>query len=456
MEPYRIKVVEPIPVTTRAQREAALRRVHHNLFGLRADEVTIDLLTDSGTGALSAEQWSAGMAGDESYAGSRSFHRFREVVRELTSYPHILPVHQGRAAERILFSALLRPGQLTLSNTHFDTTRANVELAGCEAVDLPCPESRDLDSDEPFKGDIDLDRLERALRGPDAARIALVLMTLTNNGQAGQPVSLDNLTRAAALCREHGVPLFLDAARFAENAWLVTRREPDCRELSPREVAERAFRLADGCLMSAKKDGIVHIGGFLGLRDGALAERCELLLIATEGFPSYGGLAGRDLEMIAVGLLEATDPRYLRSRADAARYLAGLAREAGVGIVEPPGLHALYLNAGRLLPHIPPHRFPGHALACQLYLEGGIRSVELGSLYLGSEDENGDPVTTAPYELVRLALPRRTYGQGHLDHVGETLAAVVRNRDRVPGYRMTEQPPLLRHFRCRLEPVPVP
>ncbi|WP_254396979.1 tryptophanase [Streptomyces sp. AC558_RSS880] len=454
MEPYRIKVVEPIPVTTRAQRERALRRVHYNLFGLRADEVTIDLLTDSGTGALSAAQWAAGMAGDESYAGARSFYRFQDAVRELTSYPCVLPVHQGRAAERILFSALLAPGRITLSNTHFDTTRANVELAGCQAVDLPCPQAGDLDSDEPFKGDIDLHRLDEALRGPDASRIALVVMTLTNNGVAGQPVSMDNLTRAAALCRKHSVPLFLDAARFAENAWLVTQRETAFRGQSPRQVAEQAFRLADGCLMSAKKDGIVHIGGFLGLRDRALAERCELLLIATEGFPTYGGLAGRDLDMVAQGLTEVTDPSYLRSRADAAHHLARLTRDAGVGIVEPPGLHALYLNAGRLLPHIAAHRFPGHALACQLYLEGGIRSVELGSLYLGREDENGAPVTTAPYELVRLALPRRTYGLSHLNHVGEVLAATVKAKERIPGYRVIEQPPLLRHFRCKLEPVP--
>ncbi|MFI0269530.1 tryptophanase [Streptomyces luteogriseus] len=453
MEPYRIKVVEPIPVTTRAQRERALRRVHHNLFGLRADEVTIDLLTDSGTGALSAAQWAAGMAGDESYAGSRSFYHFRAVVRDLTSYPCVLPVHQGRAAERILFSALLAPGRITLSNTHFDTTRANVELTGCQAVDLPCPQARDLDSDEPFKGNIDLRRLEEALRGPDASRIALVIMTLTNNGEAGQPVSMDNLTRAASLCREHAVPLFLDAARFAENAWLVTQHEAAYRDMSPRQVAEQAFRMADGCMMSAKKDGIVHIGGFLGLRDRSLAERCELLLIATEGFPTYGGLAGRDLDMVAQGLTEVTEPGYLRARADAARHLARLTREAGIDIVEPPGLHALYLNAGRLLPHIAAHRFPGHALACQLYLEGGIRSVELGSLYLGSEDETGAPVTAAPYELVRLALPRRTYGLSHLNHVGEVLAATVKNKERIPGYRLVEQPPLLRHFRCKLEPV---
>ncbi|XVV38933.1 tryptophanase [Streptomyces sp. CA-100214] len=336
MEPYRIKAVEPIPTTTREERETALRRVGYNLFGLRAEEVTIDLLTDSGTGALSAAQWAAGVAGDESYAGSRSFHRFREVVSELTSYPHVLPVHQGRAAERVLFSALLAPGRITLSNTHFDTTRANVELSGCQARDLPCPRARNLHSPEPFKGDIDLEGLAGQLSGPDASRIALVIMTLTNNGEGGQPVSMDNLTRAAALCREHGVPFFLDAARFAENAYLVTQYEAGYGSHSPTDVARRAFRLADGCLMSAKKDGIVHIGGFLGLRDEALARRCELTLIATEGFPTYGGLAGRDLEMIAQGLTEALDPRYLRSRAEAAAHLAGLCRGAGVHLVEPP------------------------------------------------------------------------------------------------------------------------
>ncbi|WP_155058055.1 tryptophanase [Streptomyces blattellae] len=455
MEPYRIKAVEPLPMTTRAQRETALRRAHYNLFALRADEITIDLLTDSGTGALSAAQWAAGMAGDESYAGSRSFYRFHEVVHELTSYPHILPVHQGRAGERILFSALLGPGRITLSNTHFDTTRANVELCGGQAVDLPCCEARDLDSNEPFKGNIDLQRLKDALHGPDASRIAVVIMTLTNNGGGGQPVSMDNLARAAALCREHAVPFFLDAARFAENAWLVTQYEPAYQGVSPREVAEEAFRLADGCLMSAKKDGIVHIGGFLGLRDPALAERCRLLLVATEGFPTYGGLAGRDLDMIAHGLTEVTDPDYLRSRAEAARHLACLSRNAGISILEPPGLHAIYLNAGRLLPHIAPHRFPGHALACQLYLEGGIRSVELGSLYLGKEDENGNPVTTAPYELLRLALPRRTYTLSHLNHVGEILARTAEGKDRIPGYRLVRQGPVLRHFHSELQPVPL-
>ncbi|QFQ95673.1 tryptophanase [Streptomyces phaeolivaceus] len=453
MEPYRIKVVEPIALTTREQREAALERVHYNLFDLRAEEVTIDLLSDSGTGAISAAQLAAGMEGDESYAGSRSFYRFHETVTELTGYRHILPAHQGRAAERILFNTLLEPGGIVLANTHFDTTRANVELSGCQAHDIPCVEARDLDSERPFKGNIDLDRLRSTLEGPDGSRVRVVIMTITNNGGGGQPVSMENLKQTAEICRRHGVPMILDAARFAENAWLVTRHEEAYRGLTPRQVAEEAFRLADGCVMSAKKDGIVHIGGFIGLNDPELAEKCERLLIATEGFATYGGLAGRDLDMMATGLLEVTEPAYLAERADVASHLADRVRAAGVDILEPPGLHALYLNAGRLLPHIPPHHYPGHALACRLYLEGGIRSAELGSLYLGEEDEDGNPTKSAPYELVRLALPRRVYTRSHYDHVGRTLERIAKNAASVHGYRIFEQSPILRHFRAKLQPV---
>ncbi|MBZ3901979.1 tryptophanase [Streptomyces griseiscabiei] len=453
MEPYRIKVVEPIALTTREQREAALERVHYNLFDLRAEEVTIDLLSDSGTGAISAAQLAAGMEGDESYAGSRSFYRFHETVTELTGYRHILPAHQGRAAERILFNTLLEPGGIVLANTHFDTTRANVELSGCQAHDIPCAEARDLDSELPFKGNIDLDRLRATLEGPDGSRVRVVIMTITNNGGGGQPVSMENLKQTAEICRRHGVPMILDAARFAENAWLVTRHEEGYRDRTPRQVAEEAFRLADGCVMSAKKDGIVHIGGFIGLNDPELAEKCERLLIATEGFATYGGLAGRDLDMMATGLLEVTEPAYLAERADVASHLADRVRSAGVDILEPPGLHALYLNAGRLLPHIPPHHYPGHALACRLYLEGGIRSAELGSLYLGEEDEDGNPTKSAPYELVRLALPRRVYTRSHYDHVGRTLERIAKDADSVHGYRIFEQSPILRHFRAKLEPV---
>ncbi|SDD07892.1 tryptophanase [Actinokineospora iranica] len=451
MEPYRVKVVEPIPILTRAEREAAMVRAAYNPFSLRADEVTIDLLSDSGTGALSAAQQAAGMRGDETYAGARSFFRFRDTVSELTGYPHIMPVHQGRAAERILFGAVLKPGQLSVSNTHFDTTRANVILSGGVAVDLPCPEAADLDNAYPFKGDIDLAALAAKLDGPDD--VGIVVMTITNNGGGGQPVSMANLTAVAKLCREHQVPFFLDAARFAENAWLVIQREPGYADHTPQQVARLAFDLADGAVASLKKDAIAHMGGFLALREEGLAKHCEAILIATEGFRTYGGLAGRDLEMLAEGLREVVEPDYLRARAAATAHLAELVKAAGVSVVEPPGIHALYLNAGRLLPHIPPSEFPGHALATELYLAGGIRCAELGSLYLGEEDENGVLVKPAPYELVRLAIPRRVYTQSHLEYVAETIAEVAKNPERVPGYRVVEAPALLRHFNCRVEPI---
>ncbi|WP_198681103.1 tryptophanase [Lentzea terrae] len=451
MEPYRIKVVEPIPITTREYRERRYAEGGCNQFNLTADDVTIDLLSDSGTGALSAEQQAAGMRGDETYAGARSWARFRDVVAELTGYEHIFPVHQGRAAERILFTSLLKPGQISISNTHFDTTRANVEIAGGVIRDLPCPEAKDLDSDEPFKGNIDLAALEAALAGPED--VGLVLMTITNNGGGGQPVSMSNLKKASKLCRKYGVPFILDAARFAENAWLVTQREDKYRDHSPREVAEKAFRLADGCVASLKKDGIAHIGGMLALNDTALAKQCELLLLATEGFRTYGGLSGRDLDMCAQGLLEVTEPLYLKERAESTAYLAECARQAGVDSVQPAGVHAVYLNAGRLLPHIPPSQFTGHALASELYLAGGIRCAELGSLYLGEITEDGELITPAPYELVRLAIPRRVYTRSHLEYVAETLAGIAKNPEQVPGYRLTEAPAMLRPFRCRLEKI---
>jgi tryptophanase len=455
MEPYRIKVVEPIPLTTREARAQSLSRAGYNAFNLRADEVTIDLMSDSGTGAVSTAQEAAASMGDESYAGARSFYRFHDVLTELTGFPHIFPAHQGRAAERILFGALLEPGRLTLSNTHFDTTRANVELLHCEARDLPCPEAADLDSQAPFKGNIDLAALEQTLTGPEGDRVGFVIMTITNNGGAGQPVSMANIEAAAMICRRSGVPFLLDAARFAENAWLVTQRESGYSDVSPTEVAKRAFALADGCVASLKKDGIAPMGAFLAMRDPQVAQRCELILTATEGFRTYGGLAGHELDRLAQGLREVLEPDYLRSRAAAAANLARLANEAGVDVVQPPGIHALYLNAGRLLPHIPPGRFPGHALACQLYLEGGIRCVELGSLYLGTLDDDYELVTPAPYELVRLALPRRVYTQSHYEYVAETLAAIAKRPESVPGYRMVETTPILRHFNSRMEPVPM-
>lgn len=451
--PYRAQVVAEIPITTRPQRERALAAAGYNAFNLPANVVTIDLLTDSGTGAVSTAQEAAAVAADRSYAGSESFFRFRRALSELTHYPHILPVHQGRAAERVLFSGVLSPGQLSLSNTHFDTTRANVELLGAEARDLPCAEFGDLDSDEPFKGNIDLAAVEQLLTGPEADRIGMVLITITNNGGGGQPVSMANLAAASRLCRAHKVPIFLDAARFAENAWLVIQRESGYEDKTPREVAEEAFGLVDGCVASLKKDGISPMGAFIGLNDAELAQRCETNLIATEGFRTYGGLGAHDLDRVAQGVQEVLDPNYLGARAAEAARLAQQANDAGVDIVQPPGIHALYLNAGRLLPHLPASRFPGHALACELYLAGGIRCVELGSLYLGTLDEHNELVMAAPFELVRIALPRRVYTQGHYDYVADVLADIAKDPGRVPGYRIVEAPATLRHFNLRMAPA---
>ncbi|MBP2330138.1 tryptophanase [Kibdelosporangium banguiense] len=451
--PYRAQVVTGIPITTREQRAQALADAGYNAFNLRANMVTIDLLTDSGTGAVSTGQESAAAAGDRSYAGSDSFFRFRQAITDLTSFPHVFPAHQGRAAERVLFASLLKPGQISLSNTHFDTTRANIELLGCTARDLPCAQAADLDSHEPFKGNIDIAELERTLAGPDADQIGMVLMTITNNGGGGQPVSMANLTAVSEICRRQGVPLILDAARFAENAWLVTQRESGYAGSSPREVAEAAFGLVDGCVASLKKDGIAPMGAFIGLRDTELARRCEMNLIATEGFRTYGGMSAHDLERTAVGIGEVLDPNYLAARAAEASRLAQQANDAGVDIVQPAGVHALYLNAGRLLSHLPPSRFPGHALACELYLRGGIRCAELGSLYLGEFDDDNELVTAAPFELVRIALPRRVYGQAHYDYVADVLADIAKDSERVPGYRVLEAPQLLRHFNLRLAQV---
>jgi tryptophanase len=455
--PYRAQVVAEIPITSRQEREQALAAAGYNTFNLPANMVTIDLLTDSGTGAVSTTQEAAAAAADRSYAGSESFFRFRSALSELTHYSHILPVHQGRAAERVLFSRVLAPGKLSLSNTHFDTTRANVELVGAEARDLPCPEFADLDSTEPFKGNIDLAELARTLSGPDGERVGMVLMTITNNGGGGQPVSMANIEAASRLCRAHGVPIFLDAARFAENAWLVVQREEGYQDKTPREVAEEAFGLVDGCVASLKKDGISPMGAFIGLNDAELALRCEANLIATEGFRTYGGLGAHDLERVAKGLQEVLDPKYLAARAADTARLARQIGDAGIDIVQPPGIHALYVNAGRLLTHLPPSMFPGHALACELYLEGGIRCVELGSLYLGTLDEQNELVTPAPFELIRIALPRRVYTQAHFDYVAEVLADIAKAPERVPGYRIVEAPPALRHFNLRMAPdVPMP
>ena len=451
IEPYRVKSVEPIRFTTREEREAALKEAGYNLFGLRADDVLIDLLTDSGTSAMSAEQWAAMMRGDESYAGSRSFERFETVVRELTGLKHIIPTHQGRASERILFGELLGKGDVVISNTHFDTTRANVEFQGAEAMDLPCRESRDLHLEMPFKGNLDLEAVERALE-ESGKRVKLVIATVTNNSGGGQPVSLENLRAVRALCDRFGVPLFLDACRFAENAWFIKVREQGQADRHPREIAKEMFRLVDGCTISLKKDGFGNIGGLLAMNDDKLALRCRTSLILTEGFTTYGGLAGRDLEALAQGLLEVTEPDYLRYRVRTAEYLSKKAWAAGVPTVRPAGGHAVYLDAKALLPHIPAHEYPGQALACELYLEGGVRSVEIGTFMFGRPQASGQD-QASPNELVRLALPRRVYTQSHIDYVGEVIAAVGARAAKMKGYRIVEQAPWLRHFTAKLEPI---
>ena len=400
IEPFRIKSVEPLRFTTREERQAKLAGAGYNLFGLHADDVIIDLLTDSGTGAMSTDQWASLMRGDESYAGSPSFQRFESVVQELTGFAHVIPTHQGRAAERILFGEVAGAGDVVPNNTHFDTTRANVEHQGAEARDLVCTEGRDLQLDAPFKGDMDIDALEATIVEVGAEKVPLVMVTVTNNSGGGQPVSMANLRAVREVCDRHGIPLFLDACRFAENAWFVHTREDGYADTSPRDIAKEMFRLADGCTISLKKDGMANIGGLLAMNDPELAARCRNVLILTEGFPTYGGLAGRDLEAIAQGLIEVTDPDYLRYRVRTAAYLAEKCWSVGVETVRPPGGHAVYLDAAALLPHIPPHELPAQALACELYLEGGVRGVEIGTLMFGRPDPDGGPDTAAPHELV--------------------------------------------------------
>jgi tryptophanase len=450
IEPFRIKTVEPIRQTTREERGEALDAAGYNPFKLRAEDVLIDLLTDSGTGAMSSEQWAGMMRGDESYAGARSFFRFEESVQEITGYRHVIPTHQGRAAERILFGSLVEPGHLVPNNTHFDTTRANVEVRGGEARDIPIREGRQPELVHPFKGNVDLAALEEILER-ERDRVPIVMMTITNNSGGGQPVSLDNLRRASELCRKHGVPFFLDACRFAENSWFVRQRESGYSDRSPLEIARETFALADGCTMSAKKDGMVNIGGFLALNDDELAARCRDNLILTEGFPTYGGLAGYDLEAIAVGLREALDEDYLRYRIRSVAYLGDRLVEAGVPIVRPPGGHAIYIDAAAMLPHIPWHEYPAWTLSTALYLEGGVRSVEIGSVMFGLQPDGSEK--QAAMELVRLALPRRVYTQSHVDYLCEVILWVHRERDRLRGLSIVEAPRTLRHFSARFEPT---
>ncbi|HEX4575178.1 MAG TPA: tryptophanase [Gemmatimonadales bacterium] len=452
IEPFRIHATQAIRFTTPEEREAALLRAHYNLFGLRGDDVLVDLLTDSGTGAMSSHQWAAMMDGDESYAGSRSFYRFQDVVHALTGLAEVIPTHQGRAAERILFSALVKPGHVVPNNTHFDTTRANIEYCGAEARDLVIPEGRIPSAKHPFKGNMDVAALEATIAEVGRERVPLVMVTVTNNSGGGQPVSLANLRAVRAVCDRHHIPLYLDACRFAENAYFIKLREDGYQDQTPRAIARAVFALADGCTMSAKKDGLANIGGFLAMNDPDVARECRNLLILTEGFPTYGGLAGYDLEAVATGLDEVLDEDYLRYRLRSTAYLAEKAEQAGVPVVQPPGGHAVYLDAKALLPHVAPAAYPAQALAVELYRTGGVRGVEIGSVMFGKRQPDGSEAP-APMELVRLAVPRRTYTQSHVDYVAEVIAHVAARKAAIRGYRIVDQAPWLRHFTAHFEPL---
>jgi tyrosine phenol-lyase len=444
IEPFKIKTVEPIRWTTKEQRAQLLREARHNLFLLPADAILIDLLTDSGTAAMSTRQWAAMMEGDESYAGSHSFERFRRAVEGIFGYRHVIPAHQGRAAERILFNVICKKGDVVPNNTHFDTTRANVEYVGAEAVDLVIPEGKDPANLHPFKGDMDVAALEQLIERVGARRVPLVMLTITNNSGGGQPVSMENVRAVGRICRRHGIPLYFDACRFAENAYFIKLREKGYESKTPKQIAREMFALGDGCTMSAKKDGMANIGGFLCTNNDALAQQEENLLILTEGYPTYGGLAGRDLEAVAVGLEEALEDDYLKYRIASTAYLGRHISTEGVPIVQPPGGHAIYIDARAFLPHIPPAAFPGVALACELYLEGGIRSVEIGTLMFGEH---------AAMDLVRLAIPRRVYTQSHIDYVVEVILEVWKRRETMRGMKIVYEAPFLRHFTAQLQPL---
>lgn len=453
IEPFKIKSVEPINFTTRDYREKAIKEAFFNLFLLKADDVLIDLLTDSGTAAMSSKQWAAIMDGDESYAGSRSFFKFEKAVKDITGFDFVIPTHQGRAAEKILFTVVGGPGKVIPSNTHFDTTRANVEFSGAEAVDLPVPSAMETGKRADFKGDMDLNKLEDLIRKTGRDNIPLCVLTVTNNSVGGQPVSMKNIRETKALLERYEIPLFLDACRFAENAFFIKLREPGYRDKSVLEIAREMFSYADGCTMSAKKDALVNIGGFLALNDATIAEKARSLLIMTEGFPTYGGLAGRDLDAIAQGLVEVLDEDYLKYRIRSVEYFGEKLEKAGVPVLVPTGGHAVFLDARRFLPHVPPDRFPGQSLAVEMYVEGGIRSVEIGSVMFGSEVDG--KFVGAALELVRLAIPRRVYTQSHIDYAAEIIIDVYKRRDRIPGYKITYEPPYLRHFTAHFEPVAV-
>ena len=444
IEPFRIKSVEPLRHTTPEQRERLLKQAGYNLFQLRAADILIDLLTDSGTSAMSTEQWAAMMRGDESYAGSASFFRLQKVVEDLTGFAHVIPTHQGRAAERILFTVMCKPGQIVPNNTHFDTTRANIEFTGAKAVDLPLPEAGDTQARIPFKGNMDVEALERLIAEHGAEKIPLVMITVTNNSGGGQPVSIANLRAVREITSRHKIPLYLDACRFAENAYFIQQQEPGFDRLKPKQIAHTMFSFADGCTFSAKKDAFANIGGLLCTHDDRIAQQERDLLILTEGFPTYGGLAGRDLDAIAVGLQEVLDQDYLEYRIASTRYLGRHIADHGVPIVEPPGGHAIYIDAGRMLPHIPRHEFPGQSLAVELYRHAGVRSVEIGSVMFGQH---------AHHELLRLAIPRRVYTQSHIDYLVEAILEINARKDELRGFRILSEPEFLRHFSATFAPL---
>lgn len=452
IEPFKIKSVEPIRFTTKEERELILKDAGYNPFLIHADNVLIDLLTDSGTSAMSAAQWAGIMQGDESYAGSKSFYRFEEAIRKITGMKFIIPTHQGRAAEKILFSIVGRKGKYFPNNTHFDTTRANIEFSGAEADDFLNEIGKHPEIRADFKGNMDVEKLEKFIQEKGRENIPLCMITITNNSGGGQPVSMQNIRETKKVCKKYGIPLFIDACRFAENAYFIKTREAGYKDKSPLEIAQEIFSYADGITMSAKKDALVNIGGFLAMQDEKLATQCRNLLIVTEGFPTYGGLAGRDLEAVAQGLEEVLDENYLHYRIRSVAYLGDKLAAAGVPIIEPPGGHAIYLDAKRFLPEIPPYQFPGQAIVCALYIEGGIRSVEIGSVMFGKNDENGN-IISPPMELVRLAIPRRVYTQSHIDYVSEVVIETFKQRQKMRGLRFTYEAPMLRHFTARFEQI---
>ncbi|MCZ7602793.1 MAG: tryptophanase [Melioribacteraceae bacterium] len=453
IEPFKIKSVEPIRFTTKEERIKILEEAGYNPFLIHADDVLIDLLTDSGTSAMSSKQWAGIMDGDESYAGSRSYYRFESAVRKITGDKFIIPTHQGRAAEKILFSILGGPGKYIPNNTHFDTTRANIEFSGAEAVDLLCEVGKHPEQKADFKGNMDVEKLENFIKETGAENIPVVMLTVTNNSGGGQPVSMQNVKDVSSVCKKYNIPLFFDACRFAENAYFIKKREKGYENKSVLEICQEMFSYGDGATMSAKKDALVNIGGFLSLNDEELAMKCRNLLIVTEGFPTYGGLAGRDLEAVAQGLEEVVDEHYLQYRIRSTEYLGEKVVNAGVPIIEPPGGHAIYIDAKRFLPNIPPSQYPGQSIVCELYIEGGVRAVEIGSVMFGKYDKKTGELISPPMELVRLAIPRRVYTQSHIDFVAEVVIEVFKNKNKLRGYEITYEAPMLRHFTAKFKPV---